>query len=45
MRALALLALLTLAACGAEGAPKPPADAKPGLHVSGEASFGVTTKG
>lgn len=32
-----LLALLTLAACGADGAPS----AAPGLTVSGEAQMGV----
>jgi hypothetical protein len=35
---LALLACLTLAACGADGAPQPPA----GITLSGEASAGVT---
>jgi hypothetical protein len=34
----ALLALLTLAACGADGAPSA---AEPGLTVSGEAQMGV----
>jgi uncharacterized lipoprotein YmbA len=38
MKYLALLAALTLAACGADGEPT-----KPGVAVSGEASMGVTT--
>ncbi len=38
MKYIALLAALTLAACGADGAPT-----KPGVAVSGEASMGVTT--
>ena len=42
MRALALLSLLALAACGADGAPEPPA--KSGLVVSGEAQVGVVMK-
>lgn len=42
MRALAVLALLTLAACGADGAPTKPAP-KPGVAISGEAEIGVTS--
>lgn len=39
MRCLALLILpLALAACGVDGAPKPPA---PGVTISGEARVGV----
>lgn len=46
MTRLAVLALLTLAACGAEGAPQPPAS-KPaaGVTVSGEVAAGVSIKG
>lgn len=43
--ALALM-LATLAACGVDGPPtrpEPPAEARPGVHVSGEARIGVTT--
>ena len=40
MKYAALLALLTLAACGADGAPERPAL---GIAVSGEAQMGVTT--
>lgn len=42
---LALTALVTLAACGADGPPIPPAAkaaAQPGLAVSGEVGVGVT---
>lgn len=40
MKRLALLlALLSLAACGADGAPTPPAE--PGLSVSGQVKVGV----
>ncbi|MFT4150327.1 MAG: hypothetical protein QM656_09025 [Paracoccaceae bacterium] len=38
-----LIALATLAACGADGAPQPPAP-QPGLTISGEARMGVQTK-
>jgi predicted small lipoprotein YifL len=41
MPRLALIALLTLAACGADGAPEPPT--KSGITVSGEAQIGVVT--
>ncbi len=41
--AMMLLGLLTLAACGAAGAPSAPEPmaAKPGLTVTGEAQVGV----
>ena len=39
MRILSLLALLTLAACGADGAPE-----TPGLALSGEVSAGMVSK-
>lgn len=40
MKRLALLlALFSLAACGADGAPTPPAE--PGLSVSGQVKVGV----
>ena len=39
MRPIALLCLLTLAACGAQGAPE-----TPGVVVTGEASAGVVVK-
>ena len=42
MPRLLLLACLALAACGADGAPEPPA--KSGLVVSGEAQVGVVMK-
>ncbi len=46
MRWLALLILPLLAACGADGAPEAPAKAaKPGITVTGEASFGVVANG
>jgi hypothetical protein len=41
MPRLALIALLTLAACGADGAPEPPT--KSGITFSGEAQIGVVT--
>lgn len=45
MRPVAILALLTLAACGAAGAPQPPASAAaPGVTITGEAQVGVSTK-
>ncbi len=43
LAALALI-LATLAACGVDGAPTRPEPApEPGIHVSGEARFGVTS--
>ncbi len=43
MRPLVLLALLTLAACGADGAPEPKAKpASSGVHVGVEVGIGVT---
>jgi hypothetical protein len=38
----ALFACLTLAACGADGAPDSPAE--PGVALSGEARLGVVVK-
>jgi hypothetical protein len=38
MRLIAVLALLTLAACGADGAPSA---AEPGLTISGDVAAGV----
>ena len=38
----ALMTCLTLAACGADGAPEPPA--KPGLTISGSAQVGIVVK-
>jgi hypothetical protein len=43
MRPLAFLALLALAACGADGVPRKPAP-KPGVTISGEAAVGVVIK-
>lgn len=42
-RVLPVLMLLSLAACGADGDPVPPAkdQAKPGVTVSGDISAGV----
>jgi hypothetical protein len=42
MPRLLLLACLTLAACGADGAPEPPT--KTGVTVTGEAQVGVVLK-
>jgi hypothetical protein len=38
MKYLSVMALMVLVACGADGAPTPPA----GVTVSGEAQMGVT---
>lgn len=38
--ALLFMALVTLAACGADGPPKPPGD-QPGLTISGQVKVGV----
>ena len=43
MKYLSIIALLGLAACGADGAPERPT-AKPGVSLSGEASIGVTNQ-
>lgn len=42
MPRLLLLACLALAACGADGAPEPPA--KTGITISGDAQVGVVMK-
>jgi hypothetical protein len=42
MPRLLLLACLTLAACGADGAPEPPT--KSGITLSGDARIGVVLK-
>ncbi|MFM2390104.1 MAG: hypothetical protein RLZZ437_1659 [Pseudomonadota bacterium] len=39
MRVIAILAVLTLVGCGADGAPS--ADGAPGVTVSGEVAAGV----
>lgn len=41
--ALLILSLLTLAACGVDGAPKPPPQSptQPGMTVEGKASVGI----
>lgn len=46
MRSLALFCLLTLAACGADGAPERPlaATAATGVTLSGDAQVGVVVK-
>ncbi len=45
MPRLAVLILLTLAACGAAGLPQPPAATPaPGVTITGEVQAGVTTK-
>ena len=41
MRALAILTLLALAACGADGEPEPVGGDGSGIVVSGTASIGV----
>lgn len=44
-RCLALLSLMSLAACGVDGDPvPPPAKATPGVTLSGEASVGIVVK-
>lgn len=42
MSRLLLLACLTLAACGADGAPEPPS--KSGITVSGDLQVGVVSR-
>lgn len=42
MRRMILIALLALAACGADGAPEPPS--KSGLSLSGEAQIGMVLR-
>jgi hypothetical protein len=42
MPRLLLIAVLTLAACGADGPPEPPS--KSGLSLSGEVQVGVVLK-
>ena len=44
MRFLSLIAVLTLAACGVDGAPERPA-AKANLSVTGQAEIGVARQG
>lgn len=39
MRALLILSLFALAACGADGEPSPPI--KPGISITGTAEIGV----
>jgi hypothetical protein len=43
MPRLILLACLALSACGADGAPEPPAS-KSGVSVTGEAQIGVVVR-
>ncbi len=49
-RAIAIVMLLTLAACGVDGEPKPPhprqqpSATEPGVSISGSAEFGVVKK-
>jgi predicted small lipoprotein YifL len=45
MKRLTLLALLALAACGADGPPERPGAAEPGISVSGTVEFGITGGG
>lgn len=46
MRALCVIALLALAACGVEGPPVSPAATTdtPGINISGEARIGVVSR-
>ncbi len=43
MKAVALLTILLLAACGADGAPEAPAS-KSGISLTGEAQVGVVLR-
>ncbi len=44
MRPILLVALLTLAACGADGPPERPADSTAsGITITGEARMGIST--
>jgi hypothetical protein len=40
-----LALFLLLAACGADGAPVPPAGKTPGITISGEVSAGIVVSG
>jgi hypothetical protein len=42
--AVLLVALSLLAACGADGAPEPPAGAVPGLSVDGKVKVGAVVR-
>lgn len=42
MRYIAAIALLTLAACGADGEPERPDAPKPGISITGKAEIGIT---
>jgi predicted small lipoprotein YifL len=44
MRAIAVLCLLTLAACGADGAPESPSAATTGVTLTGDVQAGVVVK-
>lgn len=41
MRYIAAIALLSLAACGADGEPKRPAAPKPGISITGTVEMGI----
>jgi predicted small lipoprotein YifL len=42
MRILAMMGLLALAACGADGEPERPAAATPGVSITGMVEVGIT---
>jgi predicted small lipoprotein YifL len=44
MKPLALIALLALAACGADGEPLQPGHSDTAIKVSGDARFGIQTR-
>lgn len=43
MKALALIAILAVTACGVDGPPVSPSAPPPGVHISGEARIGVVS--
>lgn len=45
MSRLALISLMTLAACGAAGPPIAPTTVQPGITMSGSATMGIARNG